>query len=143
MSVQNPVRAQMNDLFQALLRLHKALLDSERLSYERIHGRVESNGQFLQLVLTDAWFAWLRPLSQSITKLEEFSEEDPIPSNDARAALRDSIQRLLTPSEEGEGFGRHYYNALQQVPDVGLAHAEVKALLRSLDTHGGRIQDEH
>ena len=28
--------------------------------------------------------------------------------------LLDSVRSLLTPSETGEGFGRHYYEALQR-----------------------------
>ena len=57
------VRAHLGNLSRSLLRLHKALLDSERVSYERVHGRIETNGAFFQLVLGDAWFAWLRPLT--------------------------------------------------------------------------------
>ncbi|HEX5645856.1 MAG TPA: hypothetical protein VFX56_02700, partial [Nitrospira sp.] len=67
--------ASLDNVFHALLRLHKALLDDERVSYERVHGRISSNGEFLQLVLNDAWFAWLRPLSQVIAKFDELSEE--------------------------------------------------------------------
>ena len=37
---------------------------------------------------------------------------------------------LLKPSEEGAGFGKHYYDALQRDPDVVLAHAAVKKLIR-------------
>jgi hypothetical protein len=118
----------LDHLFQALLRLHKALLDDERVSYERVHGRIQSNGAFLQLVLGDAWFAWLRPLSQLMAKLDELSEE----SSDGQdtVTLVASIRTLLTPTEEGEGFGRQYHDALQREPDVMLAHAAVKTLLR-------------
>ena len=121
-------RAHLNNLFQALLRLHKALLDDERVSYERVHGRIPSNGAFLQLVLGDAWFAWLRPLSQLMAKLDELGEK----SSDGldTAPLVASIRTLLTPTEEGEGFGRQYHDALQRGPDVVLAHAAVRALLR-------------
>jgi hypothetical protein len=35
----------------------------------------------------------------------------------------------LTPTEEGEGFGRQYYDALQRGPDVVLAHAAIRGLL--------------
>ena len=121
-------RAHLDDLFQALLRLHKALLDDERVSYERVHGRIPSNGAFLQLVLGDAWFAWLRPLSQLMAKLDELGEK----SSDGldTAPLVASIRTLLTPTEEGEGFGRQYHDALQRGPDVVLAHAAVRALLR-------------
>jgi len=121
--------AHLDHLFQALLRLHKALLDDERVSYERVNGRIASNGEFLQLVLGDPWFAWLRPLSQLLAKLDELGEEDTSTDGLATPALIASIQPLLTPSEEGTGFGRHYYEALQRAPDVVLAHAAVRKLL--------------
>lgn len=120
----------LDNLFRALLRLHKALLDDERVSYERVHGRVPSNGAFLQLALNDAWFAWLRPLSQLIAKLDELSEADDPSTYGDISALLASAQRLLMPTEEGEGFGRQYHDALQRSPDVVLEHAAVRALLR-------------
>jgi hypothetical protein len=122
--------AHLDHLFQALLRLHKALLDDERMSYERVHGRIPSNGAFLQLVLGDAWFAWLRPLSQLTVKLDELMEEGGASSRTNIIALLTSARTLLTPTEEGEGFGKQYYDALQREPDVVLAHAAVTALLR-------------
>ena len=120
----------LDQLFRALLRLHKALLDDERVSYERVRGRIPSNGAFLQLVLGDAWFAWLRPLSQLMATLDELGEEDKSPDGQDTVTLVASIRTLLTPTEEGEGFGRQYHDALQREPDVMLAHAAVKALLR-------------
>lgn len=122
--------AHLNHIFQALLRLHKALLDDERVSYERVHGRIPSNGAFLQLVLEDAWFAWLRPLSQLTVKLDELSGEGETLARTEIIALLTSARTLLTPTEEGEGFGKQYYDALQREPDVVLAHAAVTALLQ-------------
>ena len=119
----------LDHLFRALLRLHKALLDDERVSYERVHGRIPSNGAFLQLVLGDAWFAWLRPLSQLMATLDELGEKGESPDGPDIATSIASIRTLLTPSEEGEGFGRQYHDALQREPDVVLAHAAVRALL--------------
>ncbi len=122
--------AHLSNLSRSLLRLHKALLDSERVSYERVHGRIETNGAFFQLVLGDAWFAWLRPLSQLMAKIDELSEEKDIGDRAEATHIIDSVRTLLTPSEEGNGFGRNYYDALQREPDVVLAHAAVRALLR-------------
>lgn len=130
MSSQDRRDVHRDNLFRALLRLHKALLDDERVSYERVHGRIPSNGAFLQLVLDDAWFAWLRPLSQVMAKLDELGEADELPDELDTASLLASIRTLLTPSEEGAGFGRHYYEALQREPDVVLAHAAVRTLLQ-------------
>lgn len=130
MSGQDIGGTHLDNLFRALLRLHKALLDDERRSYERVHGRIASNGEFLQLVLGDAWFAWLRPLSQLMTQLDELTEEDEASTGQEIDILLASVRTLLTPTAEGEGFGRQYHDALQRGPDVVLAHAAVTALLR-------------
>lgn len=127
----NDTGAHLQDLSRSLLRLHKALLDSERVSYERVHGRIPSNGAFFQLVLGDAWFAWLRPLSHMIARLDELAEEAEVSTGTEITTLIESVRSLLMPSEEGDGFGRHYYDALQREPDVVLAHAAVRGLLRS------------
>lgn len=127
----NQARAQLDNLSRALLRLHKALLDGERLTYERVHGRIPSNGQFLQLVLRDGWFAWLRLLSQLMVRLSELAEEEEASTGGEITALLVALRTLLTPSDEGDGFGRHYDDALQREPDVVLAHATVRTLLRS------------
>ena len=129
MQVRRKRDALLDNIFMGLLRLHKALLDDERVAYEHVHGRIPSNGAFLQLTLNDAWFAWLRPLSQAIAKLDELSESEDAVSSDTIPALLRSLGTLLMPSELGEGFSRQYYNALQRSPDVVLAHAGVRALL--------------
>lgn len=138
MSEQRRRDAALDNMFRGLLRLHKALLDDERVAYERVHGRIPSNGAFLQLTLNDAWFAWLRPLSQAIAKLDELSEADDEASHETIPVLLEYVQRLLVPMEEGEGFGRHYHNALQRNPDVVLEHAAVKALLTPAVPKKGR-----
>lgn len=119
----------LDNVFHALLRLHKALLDDERISYERVHGRIPSNGAFLQLVLNDAWFAWLRPLSQVIARFDELSEEHEPSALEEMQALLVAVRTLLMPTEAGEGFSRQYHDALQRSPDVVLAHAAARALL--------------
>src|SRR5436305_1703129 len=53
-------RSNLNELRHRLLDLHKALLDAERLRYEREHGRMEGGAQMLQLLAFDPAFAWLR-----------------------------------------------------------------------------------
>ncbi len=130
MSGQDHTHTHVENPSRALLRLHKALLDDERVSYERVHGRIASNGEFLQLVLGDAWFTWLRPLSQLMARLDELGEGENASSRTEITALMASVRTLLTPTEGGDGFGKHYYDALQREPDVVLAHAAVRALLR-------------
>ena len=123
------LRSMLTDMRRVLLGLHKALIAAEQLTYERINGRVGSTGQLLQLVLNDPWFTWLHPLSQLVIRIDELLEEDSeLTTVEVEHFLAD-VRTLIRPSEEGDGFERSYYEALQREPDVIFAHVEVKRLL--------------
>ena len=64
-------RERLNNVRDGLLRLHKGLLASERVGYEKANGRIASRQEFLQLALKDDWFAWLRPVSELIVQIDE------------------------------------------------------------------------
>jgi hypothetical protein len=107
-----------------LLRLHKALLDDERLAYERVYGQV-TGGELLQLVINHEQFAWLHSISELIVSIDEMLDaEEPMTSADAES-LFTQARTLLKPSEDGTDFERKYYAALQRDPDIVLAHREV------------------
>ncbi len=119
------VRQRLEALRASLLVLHKALVESERVEYEKVIGKIHSPNHFLQLLTTDPWFAWLSPLSQLIVSIDEaLDEREPLTSAAAEALMTQSA-RLLLASESGTGFARHYHEALQRDPDVILAHADV------------------
>jgi len=125
-------RHRLGDLRARLLHLHKVLLDDARAMYELDRGRVTSNSSMLQLVIHDPWFAWLHALSELVVRIDQAVEfETPATDADAQA-LVDSVERLLTASENGEGFARRYYEALQRQPAVVLAHAAVRRALRDM-----------
>jgi catechol 2,3-dioxygenase len=124
-------RARLQDLRGRLLNLHKVLLDDARVAYELDRGRVGSPGQLLQLVISDPWFAWLHALSELIVRIDQSLDRDsPATAADA-TTLVDQMERLLTASEDGEGFARRYYEALQRQPAVVLAHADVRRALKN------------
>ena len=108
-----------------LLTLHKALVDSERVEYEKTIGKITSPNHFLQLLTNDPWFAWLSPLSQLIVSIDEALDAEDKPNQEAIDALLKEATRLLLPSETGSGFSKHYFEAIQRDPDVVLAHGAV------------------
>lgn len=122
-------RKHLEEVRHALLTLHKALVDSERISYEGTVGAVQSPNHFLQLLTRDPWFAWLQQLSQLIVAMDEAldAKEEPLTEATVDAVVKEA-RKLLSPSESGEGFSRHYFDALQRDPDVVLAHAEATKL---------------
>src|ERR1043166_2594770 len=123
-----PIRKRLEEVRLALLTLHKALVDSERITYEKIVGAVQSPNHFLHLLTTDPWFAWLQPLSQLIVSIDEsLDAKEPLTRAVVEAHVKEA-RRLLAPSESGGGFSRHYFDALQRDPDVVLAHRAVTKL---------------
>ena len=121
---------QLEKLREALLELHKTLVDSERVGYEAALGPIPSPNHFLRLLSSDPWFAWLLPLSGLIVTIDEaLDRRIPISPNEAQGLLTQT-RRLLVASEEGHGFPRSYFEALQRDPDVIFAHSRVVLLLR-------------
>ena len=121
----------LRDLRNKLLHLHRRLLDTERIAYEQVRGRV-SSGELLQLVIDHEQFAWLHRISELVVQIDEMLQADePVSSDDVQSLIA-YTRTLLTPSEVGNTFERKYYNALQREPAVVFAHAEVSELLASI-----------
>ena len=123
----------LNELRNALLSLHKTLLDSERAIYERDVARIESPGQFLGLVMEDPWFAYLRELSRFVVEIDEKidAKKDPATMADANRFVTQA-RALITPAENGRGFEKRYFEAMQRDPNVVLAHAATSRVIAGL-----------
>ena len=114
------------DLRLGLLRLHKALLEMERINFEKLFGRV-NRGELLQLVINHTQFGWLRMISALVVEIDE------ILNGDEPATLKDfddlfSQARLLFTSNEE--FKTKYQAALEREPAVVMAHSTVMQVLR-------------
>lgn len=124
-----PLHNRLEDVRRALLRLHKSLVESERVTYEATVGTIRSPNHFLQLLTQDPWFAWLQPLSQLIVAMDEAQDgKEPLTATALENLLKQT-RVLLVPSENSELFPRHYFDALQRDPDVVIAHGEVMKIL--------------
>jgi hypothetical protein len=71
-------------------------------------------------------------MTQLITVMDEIldAKEEPL-TVAAVDAVVERVKMLLVATEGGEGFSRHYDEALQQNPDVVLLHAVVAKLIRA------------
>ncbi len=91
--------ARLPDIRLRLLRLHRALLDAEKVEHERSHGAI-APAAFLQLLISDPRFAWLSALSELIVQLDEAvlpvrSRREPMPPPDVPALL-ERVRHILT-----------------------------------------------
>ncbi len=125
------LRQRLTPLRDALLQLHKALMDTERIGYEQTFGKIQTPYQFLKLLTEDPWFAWFRPVSQLIAAIDETLDAKAPLTAATTESLMARVRTLLVPTEGGEGFSQHYDEALQRDPDVVFAHAAVARLLRA------------
>jgi hypothetical protein len=128
------LRARLKGTRDGLLRLHKTLLDSERAAYERDVARITSTGQYLQLVLNDPWFQWLRELSQLVVLIDEalVAKDPPAAEADLERMLAQAHD-ILVPDESGSGFARRYFEVLQRDPGAVLAHRDMLKVMSELE----------
>jgi hypothetical protein len=125
-------RQTLTDLRRTLLHLHKTLLDWERTAYERIHGRV-SGHELLHAILNDPQFAWLRPVSELIVRIDETMENDlagEVGTPADVSAIITQARTLVVPDETGNRYAQRYHAALQEHPDAVFAHRGVTAVLK-------------
>ena len=133
--IVDPDRDRMRVLSSRLLSLHGVLLDRERRAYEERHGSVASR-QLLHLLLHDEQFSWLRSLSAMIAKIDEVVDADePLPPQSVQSAFRETYR--LLKSGVGGDFQDKYHLALQDSPDVIMAHAAVSRVLSDSDSGPG------
>ncbi len=60
---------------KALLKFHKTLIDTEKIKYEKVNGRVNSSGEFLRLLMEHPDFQWLRSISQLVAQIDQHVDD--------------------------------------------------------------------
>jgi hypothetical protein len=111
------------------LRLHKILIDFERSNYEKEHGLITS-GKFLELLLGDERFAWLRLISTLIVRIDEAFDLDDGLSNDLIEGFFIESNDLFDKStDEYADFKERLNHALPFLPEAESLKQEIIDLL--------------
>ena len=118
------------DLRKALLHLHKTLLDWEQSAYERVHGRV-SAAELLKVIVEDPQFAWLRPISELIVRIDTTVDTEPPAGAVEVEALVARAREVTAADEAGPPHAQRYHTALQEHPDAVFAHRDVASVLKA------------
>ena len=129
-SRDTPPRRKLVALRQALLRLHKSLLEMERRRYEKEHGSVTA-GELFRLVVDDAQFSWLHNISEFVVRIDEsLASEEGVTETDAHVAIS-LARKIFAPTESGDSFQKKYFDAIQSDPSVVMEHAELVRLFNN------------
>ena len=123
------LRLALREVSRALIPLHRRLIDATRDDYAFGYAPVESPSQLLQLVNTDPFFAWLKPLTMLIVDIDEMARTDFEPGDAARVAHR--LERLFG-ARAGAAFAERYLPLLQRDVDVTVGHAALRKAITAL-----------
>jgi hypothetical protein len=129
----DPTNSRLTNVRDSLAELHRALLDAERREMERETGRL-SPGAYLQMLINDPRFAWLRPVGRMVATLDDKMHQSrkagAAVNNDEVEKLCDQVAGVLAIRTRLEA-GYRYRDLMQREPDVVVAHAAVVNALRS------------
>jgi hypothetical protein len=129
-SRDTPARQKLVALREALLRIHKSLLEMERRAYEKEHGKVTA-GELFRLVVDDPQFSWLHNISEFVVRIDEaLASEENVTATDSHIAIS-LARKIFTPSESGDGFQKKYFEAIHKDPAVVMEHAQLARLFHS------------
>jgi hypothetical protein len=129
-SRDTPARQKLVALREALLHIHKSLLEMERRAYEKEHGKVTA-GELFRLVVDDPQFSWLHNISEFVVRIDEaLASDEDVTDTDSHIAIS-LARKIFTPSESGDGFQKKYFDAIQKDPSVVMEHAQLARIFHS------------
>lgn len=129
-SRDTPARQKLVALREALLHIHKSLLEMERRAYEKEHGKVTA-GELFRLVVDDPQFSWLHNISEFVVRIDEaLASEEGVSDTDSHVAIS-LARKIFAPSEAGDGFQKKYFDAIQKDPAVVMEHAQLARLFHN------------
>ena len=122
-------RQKLKNVSRAFLRLHKTLLEGTKAEYEAQHGKIPNANVYLQLVIDNAHFVWLRKLSTMIALFDEATSlRRPASETDANALLNEA-KILLEFKDVDNNFNDKLQTALQNNPDAVIGFNDTKQQL--------------
>lgn len=100
-----------------ILKLHKLLIDLEREKFEQFNGQV-SSGQFLNLLVNDRNFEWLRVFSTLIVEIDEMADLDDGFSEDMIEKHLSRMRNIIGFKLTDLNFNNKFKDSLKNSPRV-------------------------
>lgn len=130
--ISDETRERIKTASRSFLRLHKALLDTTKSEYETQNGPIPSPNVYLQLVIDDPHFAWLRKLSSMIALFDEATSLRRPATEIEAIALINEAKVLLNFEDPDTAFNDRLQTALQNSPQAVPGYNELLKLLQTI-----------
>ncbi len=124
---------QINNLFRLLLKIHKTLLDFQKLVMESLHQKKYSPYEVLGMAMNHPDFEWLRKISRIMAEIDECTSDKKNPPDEK--VLKDFARRLnelFSESTSDLDFKNRSKIALDRDAKLTGEVAELKAMLADL-----------
>jgi hypothetical protein len=118
-----------NSVRKTVLELHKALMDAQRIRYEKHHGRISNASELLGLLLEHPQFAWLRELSALIARLDEWQEGGKDASDEDLAVIVSALRGLIEVNGKHVMFSVPYWEIVNDTPEALVSHVKLWRLI--------------
>ena len=119
----------LHEVRDALLDLHKQLLEYQKGIYTATIGPIETPGKYYDLVVNHDSFSWLKNLSVLIISIDENLEMEKPPDVPVIRGVFSYVKKLLTATGHGDTFETNYVTALQKDGQVSVTHGKIMKLL--------------
>ncbi len=110
------------------LKLHKLLVDLERIEFEKLNGKI-SGGYFLNLLVKDERFTWLRKFSTLIADIDETLSLNDGLSLDMIEKYLAKMLSIVNLQTVDVDFNENYKDSIQANFEVAEKHSKLKKLL--------------
>ena len=111
-----------------LLRLHKLLVDAERENFENLNGKI-SSGHYLNLLVSDSSFEWLRKFSTLIVEIDEMLDLDDGYTINMIEKHLSQMRDLLGAETIDKDFNKKFKGVLQVNSEVAEKRKEIVKLI--------------
>jgi hypothetical protein len=121
-------RAALRNISKQLIALHRHLIDAAKDDFAFATGSMPPPAELLQLLTSDPFFDWLKPVTALIIEIDEMARVDF--ETDAARALVGRVEGLIGTTSGS--FAEHYMPLLQREADITIAHAALRGALAKL-----------
>lgn len=111
-----------------LLQLHKLLVDNERAAFEKINGQMTS-GQFLNFLINEKDFDWLKRFSDLIVEIDEMFDLDDGASAEMIETQFLKMKNLVELNSADDEFKSKYTSVLQNNSEIDAKHRQLSRFL--------------
>ncbi|MFN3267567.1 MAG: hypothetical protein ACK41E_12110 [Deinococcales bacterium] len=100
---QQAQREKLDALSLELRQLHSMLLELVKADFEKLNGKTKGPFHMFQLVTSNPFFAWLRPLSGMMANIDELTDEKRLLNASELERIQNMVNSLLAVDEPNFG----------------------------------------